>query len=264
VATLLSKPAVMLCALGASACGEPTGASVPEFTPASVPPLTDTDFALSFDGQGQYATTATSYFPIANANQSITVWMKRHDNAGDQAVFTIRRGIESGTLLGLSGGRLTVWSVWGMRVFAQSDVIEPDRWVHVAHVQVLADEDEGSYDQRLYLDGVLVTQGTLPPQNRTPTSSWIGTFDGTGMPYAGALDDLGLYARALGDDEIEREANGNERPEADRLIASFGFDESPGSSVAYDRSGRGNHATLGDGVRDLMPQRVVSDAPKGR
>lgn len=263
MATLLSKSVVMLCAIGTGACGEPTGASVPEFTPAPVPPRTDTDFAVSFDGEGQYATTATSYFPIANANQSITLWMKRQDNDGEQAIFTMRRGVESGTLLGLSEGRLTVWSVWGMRVFAQSDVIEPDRWVHVAHVQLLADETEGTYDQRLYLDGVLAAQGTQPPQNRTPTSSWIGTFDSTTMPYAGALDDLRFYARALEEQEIEREAGGVELPEVDRLVASFGFDEFPDSSVAYDRSGRGNHATLGDGVRDLMPERVVSDAPKG-
>ncbi len=260
--SILSKSTLFVCTLGASACGDPTGASVPEFTPASVPPPTETDFALSFDGQGQYATTATSHFPIANASQSITLWMKRRDSDAEQAIFTMRRGIESGTLLGLSGGRLTVWSVWGMRVFAQSDVIEPDRWIHVAHVQVLTDEAEGSYDQRLYLDGVLAAQGTLSPQNRTPTSGWIGTFDSTQMPYAGFLDDLRFYARPLGDEEIEREATAGELPDEDRLIASFGFDEAPGSLVAYDRSGRGNHATLGDGVRDLMPERVVSDAPK--
>ena len=263
MATPVSKSIVLLCAVGASACGEPTGAGVPEFTPASVPPPTDTNFALSFDGQGQYATTATSYFPIANVEQSITLWMKREDSEADQAIFTMRRGIESGTLVGLSGGRLTVWSVWGMRVFAESEVVEPDRWIHVAHVQVLTNEVQGTYDQRLYLDGVLVNQGTQPPQNRTPTSSWIGTFDSTSMPYAGVLDDLRFYARALGDQEIEDEASGRGRADTERLIASFAFDEPPGSSVAYDRSGNDNHATLGDGVRELMPERVVSDAPNG-
>jgi hypothetical protein len=227
---------------------------------APVPEATSVDYALVFEGDPQYATSANAYFPVAKASQSISAWVKPARLDVDESFFTMRRGNESGTIFGFSQGRLTAWSVWGMRIFAQAtSSVSTGRWHHVAHVQTLIDDAADVYEQRLYLDGELVAEGAQPPQSRTPTSSWLGSFDGSTQQYAGELDDLRLYARVLSQVEVEAEAAGDSVSTED-LVAFWSFDEAPGTSVAYDRSGNGNHATLGDGVEALMPGRAPSDA----
>lgn len=247
-------------ALFGFACGEPDGTRLPELETRPVPPETSVDYALVFEREQQYATTANAHFPVAKASQSITAWVKPARQDADEAFFTMRRGIESGTIFGFSEGRLTAWSVWGMRIFAQAaSSIVPDRWYHVAHVQTLIDDAADIYEQRLYLNGELVAEGEQPPQSRTPTSSWLGSFDGTNQQYAGSLDDLRLYARVLSPDEVQAEAAGD-AVSSEKLVAFWPFDEAPGTSIAYDRSGHGNHGTLGDGVEAFMPDRLPSDA----
>ena len=240
-------------------CGEPDGTHLPELSERPVPAVTSVDYALVFERDPEYATTANAYFPVAKTSQSISAWVKPARQDVDEAFFTMRRGVESGTIFGFSQGRLTAWSVWGMRIFAQAQgSIVPDRWYHVAHVQTLIDDAEDIYEQRLYLNGELVAEGTQPPQSRTPTSSWLGSFDGSSQQYAGCLDDLRLYARVLSPSEVQAEARGD-LVSTDGLVAFWPFDEAPGTSIAYDRSGHGNHGTLGDGVAAFMPERIARE-----
>ncbi|HEU5077183.1 MAG TPA: LamG domain-containing protein [Polyangiaceae bacterium] len=257
-------PSLTLLAGGAlgSACGEPQGTTLPELEARPVPPATSVDYALVFERDQQYATTANADFPVAKASQSISAWVKPARQDADEVFFTMRRGVESGTMFGFSQGRLTAWSVWGTRIFVQAAAsIVSDRWYHVAHVQTLIDDAADIYEQRLYLDGELVAEGAQPPQSRTPTSSWLGSFDGTSLQYQGCLDDLRLYARMLSQSEVQAEAAG-ERVSAEGLVAFWPFDETPGTSIVYDRSGNGNHGTLGDGVEAFMPDRVPSEAAR--
>jgi len=241
-------------------CGDPVGTHLPELSERPVPEATSVDYALVFERDQQYATTANAYFPIAKASQSITAWVKPARLDADETFFTMRRGMESGTIFGFSQGRLTAWSVWGERIFVQAaESVVPERWYHVAHVQTLIDDTDDIYEQRLYLNGELVAEGTQPPQSRTPTSSWLGSFDGSSQQYAGCLDDLRLYARVLSPTEVQAEAAG-EAVSSEALVGFWPFDEEPGTSVAYDRSGHGNHGTLGDGVGAFMPGRVPSEA----
>jgi len=252
--------ALLLGGVLGSACGEPNGAALPELETRPVPAPTSADYALGFERDQQYATTANAYFPVAKASQSISAWVKPARLDVDEAFFTMRRGIESGTMFGFSQGRLTAWSVWGMRIFAQaSSSIVPDRWYHVAHVQTQIDDAADVYEQRLYLNGELVAEGEQPPQSRTPTSSWLGSFDGSSQQFAGSLDDLRVYARVLSASEVQAEAAGDV-VSTDGLVGYWPFDEVPGTSIAYDRSGHGNHGTLGDGVEAFMPERLPSDA----
>lgn len=255
-----SRLALLLGGVFGSACGEPDGTNLPELEARPVPAATSVDYALSFERDRQYVTTANAYFPVAKTSQSITAWVKPSRRDADEAFFTMRRGIESGTIFGFSQGRLTAWSVWAMRIFAQAEEsVAPDRWYHVAHVQTQIDDVADTYEQRLYLNGELVAEGDQPPQSRTPTSSWLGSFDGSSQQFAGSLDDLRLYARVLSPREVRAEAAG-EVVSTDGLVAYWPFDEAPGTSIVYDRSGQGNHGTLGDGVEAFMPERVPSDA----
>lgn len=255
-----SRPALLFCGVLGSACGEPDGTHLPELETRPVPAATSVDYALTFERDPQYATTANAHFPVAKASQSISAWVKPARQDADEAFFTMRRGIESGTMFGFSQGRLTAWSVWGMRIFAQAESsVDPDRWYHVAHVQTQIDDAADIYEQRLYLNGELVAEGAQPPQSRTPTSSWLGSFDGASQQFAGSLDDLRVYARVLSPNEVQAEAAGDP-VSTDGLVAYWPFDEAPGTSIAYDRSGRGNHGTLGDGVETFMPERLPSDA----
>jgi len=257
--TVVKRRRLLVALVVCSACGEPVGTSLPELSARSVPAQTSVDYALVFERDPEYATTANAYFPVAKTSQSITAWVKPARQDVDETFFTMRRGIESGTIFGFSEGRLTAWSVWGPRVFVQApSSIVPGRWYHVAHVQTLIDDGEDIYEQRLYLNGELVAEGTLPPQSRTPTSSWLGSFDGSSQQYAGSLDDLRLYARVLSPSEVQAEAS-SELVSTEGLVGFWPFDEEPGTSIAYDRSGRGNHGTLGDGIEAFMPSRTPSD-----
>jgi len=134
-----------------------------------------------------------------------------------------------------------------------SPVAELDHiWQHVAYVF------DGT-DHRLFVDGVERAVGQLEPNNRTSTSGWIGTRDGKSDFYAGALDRIRIWTSAQTAAQIEADRAGA-APDPAGLAVELSFDEDD-ELIAYDRSGRGNDAILGDGVTRWAPERRASDRP---
>jgi hypothetical protein len=86
----------------------------------------------------------------------------------------------------------------------------------------------------------------------------LGSGDGTDLFFSGEIDELRVWSvarsEALLAEEISGQAPEQEPPD---LVAYYTFNEASGARVV-DRSGRGNHALLGDGVASHMPQRVPS------
>lgn len=248
-------PAVVLpWWLGASmllcGCHDP---NPPEETLSKVVPnQSATDYALSFDGQNDYATLGTARFPMPTLAQSITLWIRADPQADSAALVTLRRD-DSGSELGLTaGGVVTVWRIWGPLVLAEaSEPLVKGRWHHVAYVFDTATHS-------IYIDGVARGSSTSSPNNHSPTSGWLGSFDGNQHFYRGAMDELRVWAVARTADEILAECDGNAPTSDPDLVAYFSFNED-GGTRAYDRSGNGNHVTLGDGIADLAPSRVASD-----
>jgi hypothetical protein len=238
--------------LVALACSNSTSNSEDSITDV-VPPESSVDYALQFDGVNDYATTGTAGFPRPTLPQTITLWVKIASTSLDQDWVTLRRDTDSGNHFGLAAGGLpTVWRVYGDSVLVQSSTaLEVNRWQFLAYVF------DGA-EHAIYVDGALVGTGTTAPNNRSPTLGWLGTFDGIANHYQGLIDELRIWTVARTQAETQNDmTSGGPKTDPD-LVAYYSFNESIGQRV-YDRSGNGNHASLGDGVPDCMPTRVVSD-----
>ncbi len=213
------------------------------------------DAALAFDGVDDYATTGSAKFPQIERPQTHSLWVKPEGAlAGRQCLLVLRRAMSSGIALTLEDGVPLAVNVWGPRDLVRAEAPLPlAEWHHLAYVL----ESAGS---KLYVDGRLVGTGSPPATNRTPTLGFIGSMDGFSEMFRGSLDEVRVYDRALTGQEVAAEFVG-EPAAAEQLVLYLPFNEATGAR-AYDRSGLGNHAALGDGILGFMPARVVSDAPR--
>lgn len=250
---------LLLAALG---CGDVTGSASEELPE---PGLQDAayDVALSFDGVDDYASLGTARVPQIMRAQSALLWFSAEPGSsgaseGRQVLFTMRRSDASGWVLTLDDGVPFAYNIYGAKSLSRAPMaVSTGAWHHVAFVI-----DTGGC--RLYLDGSEVATGGAPATKRTPTQAFLGSLDGFQQMFHGSLDELRLYDRAVSADEVARAASGQPPdPEtgSDSLVMFLPFDEASGAR-AFDRSGLGNHAELGDGVPELMPSRVKSGVPR--
>lgn len=210
------------------------------------------DLALSFDGENDYATMGLGGFPLATAAQTLTARVKPTSTGGTRALLVLRLDFEHGIALGFREDLPTAWRVWGGNIFAQGPTLNDGEWHHVAYVSTGGD----SATHILYIDGSEVDRRMVPPSNRTPTSAWLGSVDGKGDFYHGALDDVCVWEGARSPEDIAAEVVDGPAEDA-QLLGYWSFDESSGER-ARDRSGNGNHAVLGDGIADFIPARVLT------
>ena len=207
------------------------------------------NFALSFDGVDDYATSATALFPDGRHEQTLSTWFLVDTLAERAALLTLRKDFDSGIELGLRQGLLGAWRVYGDRqlVIAKS-AISTGKWHHVAYTF------DGTTNQ-LYVDGALVASSGDLPDKRTPTSCWLGTLDGTRDLFQGRMDDLRVFEVVRSAEQIAAEFAGNSGQNALGLVLELTFDESAGN-VIYDHSQQANDGQLGDGIAQRMPERV--------
>ncbi|MCE6997106.1 glycoside hydrolase family 127 protein [Saccharothrix sp. S26] len=111
-----------------------------------------------------------------------------------------------------------------------------DRWSHVA---VTIAGTTGT----LYVDGTPVGVNTAMTLNPAVLgrlrNNWLGRSNYPDPVFAGALDQVDVWSRALSADEVRRLLDTPARGD----LASYSFDETTGATFA-DASGRGRHATL--------------------
>jgi hypothetical protein len=82
----------------------------------------------------------------------------------------------------------------------ENQVTLPSGWHHVAVVM-----DSAAMQMRLYIDGVAAARGPttlLPKDLGVTTQNWLGRSQWGDPYYAGSLDDLRIYSRALSEGEI--------------------------------------------------------------
>jgi Concanavalin A-like lectin/glucanases superfamily len=219
----------------------------------------DANHALHFDGVLDYATTGTAGFPPAFAPQTLSLWVRYANLDGTQIFIVLRRDTESGLAVGIEGGTISAWPVYANQsLAAATSPPAPGSWHHVAFVY--DPSSDAGPASTLYVDGAVSATGPTTTDNRTPLSSWIGSFDGLSEFYAGDIDELRIWNVARSVDEIQQEMNGEVSPDAPGLVAYFDCDAIYGTRV-LDMSGNGNDMTLGGGVPDRMPTLVASDVP---
>ena len=214
-------------------------------------------YALSFDGMKDYATAANAGFAAAGAPQTVEMWIRYPavSATGNQDLFTARLDYVSGVQIGFHGGSLAVWRVYVDRVLVAAPVLPAtNSWHHVAY----------TYDgttHTLYVDGMAVDAETSAADERTPTSVWLGTLDGSRQMYAGVMDEVRVWNVARTAAQVAADRTHSTPGAVAGLVAYWTFDDVASGGRALDASGTGNTVTLGDGVADQMPSRVVSDAP---
>jgi len=249
--------------IAASSCGEPVSE---EF---HVTPVTydGKNRVLRFDGAADYATTGTAAFPFPTDPQTVALWVRLADATpppgdsgaanGMQTLVSLRKDFDSGLTLGLRDGAFEVWSVYTRRTFVRAAMpAKKSVWQYVAYTF-----DRSGH--RLYVDGQPGVEGETEPSNRTPTSAWLGSVNGSSAFFAGDMDEVRVYAAALSSSTIAAQAaRGRVRDanieQPDALVLWLGFDEVSGFR-ALDRSARGNEALLGDGIAAHTPERLVED-----
>jgi len=240
--------------LALAACTQPRADSGPDHLERQFED-SGQNFALSFDGVDDYATSATALFPDGRHEQTLSAWFTVDTLAERVALLTLRKDFDSGIELGLRQGLLGAWRVYGDRqLVLAKNAIGAGKWHHAAYTF------DGNMN-RLYVDGALVASSGEPPDKRTPTTCWLGTLDGTGDLFQGRMDDVRGSEVARSSEQIAAEFAGNLPQNEPGLVLELRFDESAGS-VIFDHSPEANDGQLGDGVRQCMPERVRVELPQ--
>jgi hypothetical protein len=253
---------LLLGACGASArAGNDGGPPAGDGLVFDIPPIPDgsaAGYALSFDGAKDYATAADAGFPIALGPQTLEMWVRSEQASGTQDFLVLRTDFSSGVQVGLHDGALAAWRVYADRVLVTSPVTPPaGTWFHVAY----------SYDgttHLLYVNGALADSETVPPDDRTPTSVWLGSADGSTNMFKGQMDEVRVWTTTRTAAQIAADMAHSPAGPQPGLVAYWTFDDAINGGRSIDFSGSGNGLTLGDGVAAMMPTRVASTAPVGK
>ena len=213
------------------------------------------NFALSFDGVDDYATTGTALFPDGRHEQTLSAWFAIDTLAERVALLTLRKDFDSGIELGVREGLVGAWRVYGDRqqVIAKT-AVSTGVWHHAAYTF------DGTTNQ-LYVDGALVAASTDAPDKRTPTTCWIGTLDGTRDLFAGRLDAVHVFESARSAEQLAAEFAGDFSADDATLVLDLPCDETSGA-LLFDHSEQQNDGQLGDGVPGRMPKRVRANLPQ--
>ena len=242
---------VALLALGACSSSV-DNAKLPELV-REIPPATK-NLALSFDGVDDYATTGTAQFPFGRGAQTISAWFRLDTLAGKHALITLRKDGDSGVELALVNGVLGAYRVFGNRALvAATQPVSSGTWHHAAYTF------DGTTNQ-IYLDGALSASSTNLPDERTPTSCWLGTLDGTSDLFSGVLDDFRVFGLVRTAAQISAESSGNFSAQDPGLVLDLPCNEDSGN-IVFDHSPLGNDGELGDGFEPREPTRTPSGTP---
>jgi autotransporter-associated beta strand protein len=170
--------------------------------------------ALHFDGSG-YARFQGTWFDPYNTNMSISLWVKPDATPGGEQMLLMKSSLDAnnspGLRLGMTG---STFFFSGCTVGGQSSfnvnagiVPQPGIWYHL-----VGEIDRTSGLIRLYVNGVEFTgtssTRTIPAGEFIAADNWpcLGMAnDGGGNKswFAGAIDDLRLYTKALSASEVQ-------------------------------------------------------------
>lgn len=223
-----------------------------------LPPVLDgraAGYALSFDGLNDYASMGNAGFPQADNEQTVELWVNYESAATTQDFYVARVDFDGGVQIGLRDGTVTVWRTYSKRVLVAAPTLPPSGvWHHVAY----------TFDRTthtLYLDGAMVASSTATSDIRTPNQAWLGTFDGSAELYKGLMDEVRVWTVVRTAAEVAKDLLHRPPGPETGLVAYWTFDDVQSAGHSLDLTGGGDDVTLGDGIAERMPSRVVSDAP---
>ena len=187
---------------------------------------------LDFDGINDYVAIPTnSMLPSANSAYTLEAWIKP-DSTGALGIVGWGNWGSSNqaNALRLSGSDQLVNYWWGNDLAVTSGNLADGRWHHVAATF------DGS-TRRIFVDGVQKGFDTPTGHNvaSTISNARIGSTN-NGEYYDGAIDNVGIWNRALSQLEITARQTTAPTGNESGLIGFYGFNELAGSTVANSGS----------------------------
>lgn len=217
--------------------------------------------ALQFPGTDSLVTVPSD--PALNAWPiTIMAWINTTQFTGAYPAMISKYlgGQACGYALALDNGRFTPWYYVDANnhveelTGAQLDglFVADGIWHHLAYAV-------GETNAQIYIDGTLMRDlhwiGT-PGAVTTALPLLFGRYDGgSGLPFAGQLDEVSLWSRALSETEIRAHMHHVLQGSETNLLGYWRFDES-GVAAAADTSGQSRDGTLSGSV-----SRMDSTAP---
>jgi uncharacterized repeat protein (TIGR01451 family) len=152
-------------------------------------------YALSFDGTDDYV-NAGSGISLANASFSVAFWAKR-DVAGryDLAISQGTPGTNTLLHIGFRNNNQFTCAFYGNDLNTTKTYTDTD-WHHWACTY-----DSSTNTRTIYRDGAKVVQGVASADYQGSGELYVGRY--TTYYFRGSLDDLRIYPRVLGADEVE-------------------------------------------------------------
>jgi hypothetical protein len=152
--------------------------------------------ALAFNGATSYARTGIRNIPAPNRPQTLSTYFFTTSIPGSTQVMMRTSNTTANTdlNLGFRNSRLGVWnegSIW----FVSAAIPSAGLWHHVAYTF-------NGTTHSLYVDGVLAATSTLTPGNVAISTMELGRGSHTRWYFAGRLDEVRIYNRALSSSEI--------------------------------------------------------------
>ena len=163
--------------------------------------------SYSFNGLSNYITVANNILPINPTSVSVSVWFKTSDVDGALVSdylqgsntsrhgltinqVTLSRNISSGCENGNCGG--------SCGVFTSNTVVDSEIWNHAVLVKDLTQNTS-----KIYLNGQIVSTRDSYCYSSQATATTFGAWtNGTGNLLNGNIDDIGIWNRALTQQEI--------------------------------------------------------------
>lgn len=205
--------------------------------------------ALSFNGTSAYVNLSASnkFIPANNSPVTISLWFNANSISSGQngnRIVNIHRDSSAGSALALALGendRVQYYNYADTSTYYFSTHITASRWYHIALTY------NGSSFQP-YFNGN--ADGSAVTRSLTGGGSYaakIGSYDGASTYFAGTLDDIRIYNRALTATEVtalyQSGAARLKAPSNLGLVGYWAFDEGTGTK-AGDSSGNKNTGTI--------------------
>jgi hypothetical protein len=174
---------------------------------ASLPTLSFADAGgVSFDGVNDILSLGVSGLPAANAAQTISLWVKATATASTQD-FVALLGSSSAVQLGIrqisSVWSIAAWKNGGTTLVSTPAGAFAGAWHHVAYTF------DGT-THSLTIDGGTPVTSIVAAQTAAVTSANLGGAAAAVEPFAGTLDEVRIYKRALAAAEIGALAAGRQ------------------------------------------------------
>ena len=149
--------------------------------------------SVDFDGVDDFIQLGE---PLSYTQHTISAWIKLVNDGSNSTVIDARDSANDGWRMVISASQFVNYQMNSNYVVSPS-AVSVGEWHHIV----------GTYDgttQKLYIDGSLVSSATTSQTISTTTNAEIGSrnFSDRANEFAGKIDELAIFDRALTADEV--------------------------------------------------------------